>query len=109
MTNELPKPPKGLSESARTFWHDILNEYVIDDTGSLRILELAVRAYDRMESARRQVKRDGLMVDGPRGRRVEHPALKIERDARAQVLQSLKTLGVHVESLNETPGRPGGK
>ena len=37
-----------------------------------------------------------------------HPAVNIERDARAAMLAALKAMNLDVEPLRDRPGRPGG-
>jgi hypothetical protein len=57
-----PRAPRGLSGEARSLWRRLQSEYGICDAGGLALLEAAVRAYARMDEARRQLDRDGCVV-----------------------------------------------
>lgn len=103
------KRKSGLSAEMNRFFREVVEDYAIDDVPSLKLLETACRAYDAMRSAERRIQKDGQLVDGPRGRRVEHPLHKVARDNRSQFHAILKTLGIDREPLNESPGRPPGK
>ncbi len=105
--NEIPLPPRGkLSKEARGLWRQILEEWDLDQTGQL-ILCAALEAHDRMREAQAELKKNGSLILPDRfGQEKSHPAVAIERDSRAAMLQGLKALGVDLEPLNDTPGRP---
>lgn len=103
------KLPKGLSPKARAWWRDLTDEFVIEDAGGLLILEAVLRAFDRAEQARAAIDRDGAVVKDRFGQTVKHPAIAIERDARAQVLQGLKALNLEPAAASRARlGRPPG-
>jgi hypothetical protein len=83
-------------------------EFAIRDEGGLLLLETAMRALDRAESARTLLERDGVVITDRWGQQKPHPAAAVERDARAGMLQALKALNLDVEPLRDRPGRPGG-
>ncbi|MEI6610990.1 MAG: P27 family phage terminase small subunit [Deltaproteobacteria bacterium] len=101
--------PKHLSKEAKQIWKEILAEYSINDAAGLRILQVALEAFDRAQAARAAVDKVGLMVIDKAGQVKSHPLLPIERDSRAAFLSGLKSLNLDLEPLRDRPGRPGGK
>ncbi len=82
--------------------------YNIRDLDGRMTLHTLIRAFDRAESARALIERDGAVVVGPNGATRTHPAACIERDARAQVMQALKHLDVGIGPPKARPGKPMG-
>jgi hypothetical protein len=60
-----------------------------------------------MEEARLQVDRDGAVQRDRFDQLVPHPALKIERDSRHQMIQALRQLNLDIAPARP-PGRPMG-
>jgi P27 family predicted phage terminase small subunit len=108
MKNSRPKPPRGLSAEARTWWSRIRREYGVGDAGGLLILASACEAFDRMRQAQRRLRREGLTARDRFGQRKANPATLIERDSRSAMLAALKQLNLDIEPLNDRPGRPPG-
>lgn len=103
-----PKAPKHLSREAKTFWKQVAEEYAIDDSAGLRILLTACEALDAMRAAEAQVAADGLMIPDAKGRSAIHPATKVVRDSRSQMLLALKQLNLDLEPIKAV-GRPPGR
>jgi P27 family predicted phage terminase small subunit len=101
------QPPSGLSAEARAWWRRLAAEHDIADAPGRLLLQTALEAFDRMRGAQRAIKKDGATVLDRFGQRKAHPLLSTERDARAQMLASLKALNLDLEPLNRGPGRPG--
>src|SRR5690348_13925722 len=97
--NPPPAPPETLSEPALSMWHQLQTEYQITDKGGLVILTAACESFDRMRDAQELVKREGLTVNDKYGQKKTHPAVIIERDARAAMLSALKQLNLDLEPL----------
>lgn len=97
------KAPAGLSRPARQWWIAMRDEYAINDQAGLRLLTQAAEAWDRAAQAAERVAAEGLVVTDTRGGLRAHPAVRIERDAWAMVLASLKAL-----RLDIVPPRPVG-
>jgi P27 family predicted phage terminase small subunit len=93
-------PPNHLSAEARRLWKRIRDDYAIDDSAGLLLLQNALEAHDRLVEARRLLKRDGLLVRDRFGQEKQHPATLIERDARSQVLASLRALKLAPSALD---------
>lgn len=94
-----------LSDEARGLWEKINAEYVLD-TAVQSILLTGLEAHDRMRQAQAIVARDGLVQVDRFGQSKPHPAVAIERDARAAWRQHIKDMGLDLEPLHDGPGRP---
>lgn len=85
-----------LSKEA-TKWHDkIRTEFQIDDQPGLLLLQTAFEAFDEMRTA--QAAMDGKPVytdrfDQPQ----EHPAAKVVRSSRTQMLAALRQLKLEID------------
>jgi len=99
-----PDPPASLGEPGRNLWRRVLDEYDISDVAGLLTLETAARAFDRAESLREVIQRDGLTISTPNGVK-EHPLLRHEIQARSLLLRALARLGINHEPLKPL-GRP---
>ena len=98
--------PKDLSRAAKEWFSRLTTEFEIEDQAGLLLLETAMRAYDRAETARALLERDGVTIADRWGQVKPHPAAAIERDARSGLLAALKALNLDVEPLRDRPGRP---
>jgi P27 family predicted phage terminase small subunit len=103
-----PRAPKSLSTPAKRWWRAIKAEFSIDDPGGLLVLTAAAEAFDRMKQAQALVDEQGLTVKDRFGQPKSHPAVVIERDARAQMLAALRDLRLDLEPLRDRHGRPAG-
>jgi phage terminase small subunit len=77
---ELPAPPLHLSPEAADWWRQTVATYELEPH-HLKLLEAAADAWDRLVTARAEVLRDGITVEGVHGKK-QNPAVSIERDAR---------------------------
>ena len=103
------KPPVHFTSETKRIWREILDEYDIDDSAGLRILRVALEAFDRAQAARATIDKDGMTVKDKFGQTKPHPLLPIERDSRAAFLAGLKALNLDLEPLRDRPGRPAGR
>lgn len=94
------KPPKHLSTSTRKWWESIAEQYVLEDH-HLLLLQGACEEWDRVQQARRQVKKDGAYPPDRFGQVRAHPALDVERKARNAFRLLLRELGLDIEPLVE--------
>jgi len=99
----IPKPPKHLSREAKSLWKAILEEYDLQPSEQA-ILKLALENYDRAQTCRQQIDREGATVADPSGRIRAHPALQAEKNAVSAYLQAMRLL-----ALNEEPPKPIGR
>ena len=98
--------PKHFSEEAASLWESILTEYDLD-ASERAILKVGVEAYDRCQSCREQIAKEGFTITDPSGRVRAHPALLAEKQAASVYLQAFRLLGLG-EDEPRPVGRPGG-
>src|SRR5262249_14229595 len=101
-----PSPPSSLGEPGAKLWRSIMKQYSIRDAGGLAILEQACIARDRSTSYAGIIKHDGAMIRSKEAMR-EHPLLKHEREERALESRLLQKLGLNLEAVRPSVGRPG--
>jgi P27 family predicted phage terminase small subunit len=99
-----PNPPAHLTPSAQKFWRTTIERYELQEH-HLRLLQLACEGWDRCQSARETLDREGLSVAGERGGVRAHPAVAVERDSRLAVARLLRELDLDAEPT--TPDRHG--
>jgi len=95
--------PKHLSDEASAVWDSVVAQKKLSP-GALVTLRIACEAFDRLQDARRVVAEDGVTIDTPTGYKREHPALKIEKEARSGFLQAWRLL--KVGEAPQDVGRP---
>lgn len=100
----VPSPDK-LGSHGKALWDRVHREYRIEDAGGVELLVLACLARDRAATCREQIDRDGELIVTKHGPR-EHPLLKAELGAMAFCVKTLRALGLDVEPLRATAGRP---
>lgn len=105
----ITRAPGHLSKEAKKIFKDLSAEYGIDDVAGLRILRVALEAFDRAQAARATIDRDGMTTVDKFGQLKPHPLLASERDSRAAFLSGLKALNLDLEPLKSRPGRPEGR
>jgi P27 family predicted phage terminase small subunit len=103
-----PPAPVQLSAESKGIWQKIVREWELD-TPALLILETALGALDRIRQAEEMIRKDGIVIADARGNRKKHPAVAVEKDAKASLVRNLKALGLDLEPLNPGPGRPKGR
>lgn len=88
---ELAEPPEHLGDEAKEFWRSTIGRLVevgIVDRVDTPTLEMLATQYGRWRQASRAVASEGLFGVGSMGQVVEHPAVKIERDAHSLFLKT---------------------
>ena len=88
-------PPEHLSDRSKALW-----AAVVPATGKLpprlALVQTALEALDRAEGARRILDAEGVTVSLPNGKMPHvHPAVKIEKESRAQFLKAWGKLNLH--------------
>ena len=107
--NSTQKAPSHLTAEAKKIWREILDEYDVNDAAGLRILRVALEAFDRAQAARATIDKDGMTIKDKFDQTKPHPLLSVERDSRAAFLAGLKALNLDLEPLRDRPGRPAGR
>jgi hypothetical protein len=100
--------PDKLGPHGQALWDRIHREYRIEDAGGVEMLVLACLARDRAAACRETIDRDGEMIKSQHGAHREHPLLRSELAAMAFCVKTLRALGLDVEPLRATAGRPSG-
>lgn len=103
--DNIPKPPEHLSVEAKKLWRQLHAEFDLPDTASLVLLESALSAYDRWQSARKILAREGPTIKDRWGTTKCHPCVAVERDAKATMRAALHELHLDLAPL-EAVGRP---
>jgi Phage terminase, small subunit len=103
--SDVPPPPCKLGAVGLSLWSDITASYEFGDRASYETLAQACAAADRAESCREQIEADGAVIRTKAGPR-DHPLLKHEIAARSFVVRCLSRLGLDLEPVRASSGRP---
>jgi len=101
----LSEPPPTLGEAGLSLWRTVQAQYAIADAGGLEILRQACAACDRAAQYAAIIDEQGAVIVTKTGVR-EHPLVKAEIATRALVGRLITRLGLDIEALKPTPGRP---
>ena len=100
-------PPPTLSPAAQSLWTRLTDEYDFSDLLGRVMLEEGLICWDRARAATETIAREGAVLGGA-GKARRHPAVGIERDARAQAIRIFRELGLNLEPVKPI-GRPPGR
>ena len=101
MKSSVATPPSHLSADSKSWWHAIVAAYLLEDH-HLRLLVACCESWDRAETARRRVSRDGVFVTDRFGQLRSHPGIDVERKARDQFRLLLREIGLDIAPPSET-------
>ena len=104
MSKKTARTPGNLSNESKGIWKKLNSEWEFD-TQALLILKTALEAYDRLTEARSQIDEEGITYLTDTGYRREHPAIKIEKQARDGFLAAWRMLNLNIEPPGDI-GRP---
>jgi hypothetical protein len=96
-------PPGPLDAFGKALWTRVVTQYAFDDPGSVEVLFQACSCRSRAEKCRKLINRTGEML-GARA----HPLIREELANRAACVRLLARLGLDLEPVHPTPGRPAG-
>ena len=105
---EISKPPAHLSREAKAWWKKLCSEFELGDSTAQILLESALSSFDKWQSARRVLSKEGDFIFDRFHQRRAHPALQVERDSKILMLKSFAALHLDLEPLRDFPGRPPG-
>ena len=91
-----PPAPTHLSPEMAAWWVQLTTLYEFE-AHSLTVLEACAAAWDRYVEARQQIAAEGPTIIDNKGALRAHPAIGIERDARAAFARLVKDLGLETE------------
>jgi phage terminase small subunit len=83
--------PTNLSVNSTRFWTDTIKELNLTKQYQLVTLEMACRALDEIEAARKLIKKDGMTIATQHSKKM-NPALSIERGAREDFVRCMRQL-----------------
>jgi phage terminase small subunit len=98
------QPPRDLSANAVRFWHATIAELNLSKAHHFEMLEIACRALDEIEAARKILKKQGLTLATQHSAKV-NPAFSIERGAREDFTRAMRQLKPKREELREEKAR----
>ena len=104
----IPAVPDGLSAAACDWWSRLHGDFDLSDAGALFTLEVALRAFDRMNEAAGLIAEHGVAILDKYGQLKPNPACSVERDCRSAMMAAMKSLGLDVLPA-QPPGRPAGR
>src|SRR5215813_420981 len=96
-----PKPPETLSDEAKRWWRSIVEEFQVDDSAGVLLLQSALESFDDMRRAQAILAKEGMTIVDRWGQQKQHPATLVLRDSRNLMLRCLKQL-----NLDIVPGSP---
>lgn len=83
-----------LSKEAQEIAKELIDDYKIDDPGGLRILQIAMEAFDMMRKAQKILDKDGMVLTDKYNRSKAHPMVQTVKETRGQVMQGFKLLNL---------------
>lgn len=101
MTSEFEK----ITAPTRKWAQQIMKQYDLGDHHR-KILIVACLAWDRLQEARREIEKTGIVTVNRAGTPVRNPAVSIERDAQQTFLRALRELGLDVSGPEPPRGPP---
>lgn len=104
-TSTATKPPRKLGDAGLSLWQSIQSEYRIDDAAGIELLMQACEAADRVARLAEGIDKDGEVIETEIGPKA-HPALKEQLSHRAFIVRTLRALGLNLEPVRATAGRP---
>jgi P27 family predicted phage terminase small subunit len=96
-----PPAPNHLATASQHLWELLADEYDLDEA-ALDVLRVALEARDRASTARRILKREGIVIEGRFGP-VAHPAVTIEKQAAERYAKLLRDLGLTLPEGDDGP------
>jgi hypothetical protein len=105
LESEVLPPPRPLGTHGTALWGKVQAEYRITDIGGIETLAQICGAVDLIEALDAVIKAEGAVVQTQSTRKA-HPCIREQTQLRGFVVRSLQTLGLGVEALKPTVGRP---
>jgi P27 family predicted phage terminase small subunit len=102
-----PAPPSHLSAKSRGLWRSILDRYDLEDQ-ELATLTLALESFDTAQTARRLLRREGVVVRDRFDQPKPHPAAAVCRDAMSTWSRLMRDLGLPADE-GDAEAQPRGR
>jgi len=101
VTKAIPVPTY-LCKSGRAFFEKIYGEFELEEH-HIRILELAADCLDRIEKARKILRREGQFIHDRFHQIKEHPGAKALRDDKMVFAKLMRELGLDITISDSKP------
>ena len=88
-----PQPPGHLNRKGRTWWLKVVSEYQLE-VWHLEMLTQAAECLDLIETAQKQITKDGPVYTDRFGAPRPHAAVKIANDAKQLFSRLVKNMGL---------------
>ncbi|MEK7750431.1 MAG: hypothetical protein AAB654_00850 [Acidobacteriota bacterium] len=92
---------KALSSEATRLYNRVRRQWAIRDEPGLTILLTGMQALDRLRQAQATLAAQGIIRPDRFGQDKPHPAMQVEKEARAGLLLALKALALDLETLDK--------
>lgn len=93
MATQTPPTPTGLTRRARRLFKAVVAEYELTPS-QLELFILACREFSTSENCDKLIQNDGLTVQDRFGQTQPHPLLSQSRNAKANALKLLRSIGL---------------
>lgn len=100
------EPPFPLGPAGLGLWDSILADFTIEDSAGLAMLAQAAAVADRAAMLAEVVARDGPIIMGKNRAPRTNPAVRDEISCRSFIVRTLQRLGVNMEPVRASVGRP---
>ena len=90
--------PNFLQVEGRDFWISVLNDYDLEESHHLKLLESASVCVDRIAQARRHIRKHGAFLKDRFGQMKENPAGKVERENKILFSRLVRELNLDLET-----------
>lgn len=90
-----------LSKEAQDWIDKIREEFKIEDSGGLLILQNIGKSYDTIKACEAEIEKDGWVILDRFDQKKAHPAANILRDAKSSMMQCLKQLGLEPDEIKD--------
>jgi phage terminase small subunit len=96
--------PRDLSDESKQIWREVVREFDLLPL-ELKLLEAAVRCWDRVLSFREDIKDKGTIYTDRYGQPKERPEVVAERQYKTLFMRLVRELGLSVDAPDSRPPR----
>jgi phage terminase small subunit len=89
--NELPKPPSHLTPASKSWWQVVVENFELEPH-HLKLLQAAAESWDRLQSARAVLDKEGISYLDRFGAPRARPEVAVERDAKIAFARLVREL-----------------
>lgn len=104
-TQTTPTVPEHLSDESKAWYQQVATEFAMDQH-HLFLLQCACENWDRSQSARREIEKNGLTVLDRFDQLHARPEIAIEKTSKAAFVRVVRELRLDSDDSPETPRMP---